>query len=81
MELIADYDLEINYHPEKANVVVDALSRKTRANLASSLTSEKRLLWELDHMENEVCSRKSNVVLSAISIQPILIKRIMDAQG
>jgi hypothetical protein len=28
LELIKDYDLEIHYHPEKANVVADALSRK-----------------------------------------------------
>ena len=29
MELIKDYDCVIDYHPGKANVVVDALSRKT----------------------------------------------------
>jgi hypothetical protein len=27
-----DYDLEINYHPGNANVVVDALSRRSHAN-------------------------------------------------
>ncbi|GKA90405.1 hypothetical protein Tco_0812275, partial [Tanacetum coccineum] len=28
LELLADYDCEIRYHPVKANVVADALSRK-----------------------------------------------------
>nr|GEZ23062.1 putative reverse transcriptase domain-containing protein [Tanacetum cinerariifolium] len=30
LELLSDYDCEIRYHPEKANVVADALSRKER---------------------------------------------------
>jgi hypothetical protein len=28
LELIKDYELDVHYHPGKANVVVDALSRK-----------------------------------------------------
>ena len=32
LELIKDYTLEVHYHPGKANVVVDALSRKSHCN-------------------------------------------------
>jgi hypothetical protein len=32
LELIKDYGLEVHYHPGKANVVADALSRKHRCN-------------------------------------------------
>ena len=34
MELLKDYDCTINYHPGKANVVADALSRKFTCSLA-----------------------------------------------
>jgi hypothetical protein len=33
VELIKDYELEIHYHPGKANVVADALSRKSQVNM------------------------------------------------
>jgi hypothetical protein len=32
LELIKDYELEVHYHPGKANVVADVLSRKHRCN-------------------------------------------------
>jgi hypothetical protein len=33
LELIKDYDLDINYYPSKANVVADALSRRSHLNM------------------------------------------------
>jgi hypothetical protein len=32
LELIKDYDLEVHYHPGKANVVADSLNRKAHCN-------------------------------------------------
>jgi hypothetical protein len=29
LELIKDYNLQVHYHPDKANVIADALSRKS----------------------------------------------------
>jgi hypothetical protein len=32
LELIKDYELEVYYHPDKANMIADALSHKHRCN-------------------------------------------------
>jgi hypothetical protein len=42
LELIKDYDLGINYLPDKANVVADALSRRSHLNMLAT----KKLLPE-----------------------------------
>ena len=52
MELIKDYDCVIDYHPGKANVVVDALSRKTVQTLRAlnanlSLSDDGTVVAEL----------------------------------
>ena len=43
MKFIQDYDLEFHYHPRKANVVADALSRKSISSVAY-ITIRK---WEM----------------------------------
>ena len=42
MELVKDYDIEILYHPGKANVVTDALSRKT-VHTSAMITKQERI--------------------------------------
>ena len=40
LELIKDYNLEVHYHPGKANVVADALSRKSHCNTMEALLED-----------------------------------------
>ena len=44
MEYLEDYDFTLHYHPGKENVVVDALSRKSRGVLASVASWEWQVL-------------------------------------
>jgi hypothetical protein len=46
LELIKDYDLEIQYHPGKANVVADALRRKGQKNNITTHLMSQELCWE-----------------------------------
>jgi hypothetical protein len=50
LELIKDYDLEIHYHPGKANLVADALSRKDHAHAAMSTQLPDRLSKDFDKL-------------------------------
>ena len=44
MEFLEDYDFTLRYHPGKANVVADALSRKSQEALASIASREWKIL-------------------------------------
>ena len=55
MELLKDYDVTILYHPEKANVVADALSRKagSMGSLAHLQVSRRPLAREVQTLAND----------------------------
>ena len=44
MECLKDYDFTLNYHPCKANMVADVLSRKSLGALASIASREWRMI-------------------------------------
>ncbi|GKE07041.1 putative reverse transcriptase domain-containing protein [Tanacetum coccineum] len=57
LELLSNYDCEIHYHPGKANVVTDALSRKERIKLLREIKEENIKAENLRGMDKacEVC--------------------------
>jgi hypothetical protein len=77
LELIKDYDLEVHYHPGKANVVEDALSRKLQCNCILMDSRINTLCDELSKMQIEVIPSGD---LSHLSVEPALQDQIIMAQ-
>ena len=67
LELIKDYDLEVHYHPGKANMVVDALSRKGYCNCLTVRTMGLTLCPEMEKLNVEVIQQGSlpNIIVEA----------------
>jgi hypothetical protein len=77
LELIKDYDLGINYHPGKANVVVDALCRRTHLNMLAP----RELLPEFcKEFEKLNMGWVSNNKIVAMEVDSTLEQRIRKGQ-
>jgi hypothetical protein len=50
LELIKDYELEIHYHPGKANMAADALSRKASCHYLIVRTPDTTLCQEMEKL-------------------------------
>ncbi|KAL0552128.1 hypothetical protein IC582_011225 [Cucumis melo] len=80
LELVKDYDCEILYHPDKANVVADALSRKV-SHSAALITRQAPLHRDLERAEIAVSVGAVTMQLAQLTVQPTLRQRIIDAQS
>jgi hypothetical protein len=68
LELIKDYDLRINYHPGKANVVADALSRKKYCNGTFAQKMQPELRREIEYLNLGMVSETK----VAMEVEPTL---------
>jgi hypothetical protein len=77
LELIKDYDLEVHYHPGKANVVADALRRKDHCNHLELEPVSEPLCEEMRRLNLEVVPQGS---LYALTAESNLYDRIVTTQ-
>jgi hypothetical protein len=75
--LIKDYDLEVHYHPGKANVVADSLSRKDHCNHVELEPVSELLCEEMRRLNLEVVPQGN---LYALTAESDLYDRIVTAQ-
>ncbi|BBH10081.1 transposable element gene [Prunus dulcis] len=76
LELIKDYDCTIEYHPGRANVVADALSRKTTGSLTHLRTAYLPLLVELRKDGVELEMTQQGGLLASLHLEDPTLCRI-----
>jgi hypothetical protein len=73
LELIKDYGLEIHYHPGKANLVADALSRKEYVHSAVVAQLPDEIVEDFRRLNLGIVSHTEGVI---IDVEPTLEQEI-----
>ena len=79
MEFLKDYDFELLYHPGKANVVADALSRKI-VPTAHLIIKEVELLEKFRDMKLEVELGSESIRCSTLTISSDFLSSVRERQ-
>nr|ABA98209.1 retrotransposon protein, putative, Ty3-gypsy subclass [Oryza sativa Japonica Group] len=77
LELIKDYDMGIQYHLGKANVVADALSRKSYCNAVCTEGMCDKLQQDLEHLNLGIVEHG---FVAALEARPTLVDQVRAAQ-
>ena len=80
MKYLEDYDFTLHYHLGKANVVADALNRKSRGVLASVASWEWQMLETVGQFRLWY-SDQAQGVLRILVATPSLLSRVIESQG
>nr|GEY01491.1 retrotransposon protein, putative, Ty3-gypsy subclass [Tanacetum cinerariifolium] len=78
LELLKDYDTNIQYHPGKANVVPDALRRKS--GMIAGIKVEEEIIHNLEWLDIKLYVCGQHGYWASLRVKPDLISRIKEAQ-
>ena len=78
MEFLEDYDFTLQYHPGKANVVADALSRKTYGLVASLKVRKWKLLQALGEFELCLEDLGDRIPLCNLVVRPTILQKVLE---
>nr|GFA58228.1 retrotransposon protein, putative, Ty3-gypsy subclass [Tanacetum cinerariifolium]GFA59881.1 retrotransposon protein, putative, Ty3-gypsy subclass [Tanacetum cinerariifolium] len=78
LELLKDYDTNIQYHPGKANVVADVLGRKS--GMIAGIRVEEEIIRDLERLDIELYVHGQRGYWTSLRVEPDLISRIKEAQ-
>lgn len=81
LEYLKDYDFSISYHPGKANVVADALSRKTEASVAALMVKEWNLLESLGSLYIEPPPKGGKSLVANFTMKSEIVNKVIEASG
>jgi len=79
MEYLKDYDFELLYHPGKANVVADALSRK-RVHMSSLMMKELEMIEKLRDMNLGLQLDSDHIRCSMLTVTNTFLEEIREGQ-
>ena len=78
--MIKDYDLEVHYHPGKANVVADALSRKSYVNEVQVVAMSSELCAEFEQLNLGFVTNAVELVIEPTLEQEIRKGQLQDVK-
>jgi len=79
LQLLKDYDFSLNYHPNKANVVADALSRKT-LHMSAMMVKDFELLEQFRDLSLVCELSPQSVQLGMLKINSDFLNNMKEAQ-
>ena len=78
MEFLKDYNFGLSYHPGKANVVADALSRKS-LHMSAMMCQEQKLLEDFRDLDLAVEMKPESLYVGMLQITNDFIDRVQEA--